>query len=346
VLLALFEGAVRVRALMRYGGTDANLVDGMLVPDPRTGYPVPRAGYQQHSDKLSISINSLGFRGQEISRQKPPRTIRIATVGASTTFCGEVPDDATWPAQLQQILQRAHPEVRIEVINAGIPGYVAVESLANVRHRVLPLAPDLVIYYEANNDMAHATRAVALAQGLIPSGPSRLSRMLSDYSLLYDLVQKNARIMLARNATDAKLGELPADLPSRYISTLDEMRRLTADRGVDFMLSTFIVKYRREQPRATQIDNASIAFFYMPWMTIEGLLDGTDLYNKALLDYAKSHGVPIVDDRESVPGDDRHFVDWAHFSEEGAMKMAERFAHSLEEQGRIQNILARGDSRP
>ena len=40
------------------------------------------------------------------------------------------------------------------------------------------------------------------------------------------------------------------------------------------------------QPRETQIDNASIAFYYMPWMTIDGLLDGMDLYNSASCGYA------------------------------------------------------------
>jgi lysophospholipase L1-like esterase len=341
VLLALLEVAVRARAWMRYGAAEAGMVDSMLVPDPTTGNVVPRAGFQQRSQKLSISINSLGFRGDEFTIDKPPRTIRIATVGASTTFCGEVPNDATWPARLQTLLQRAHPEVAIQVINAGVPGYVAAQSLANVRHRVLPLKPDLVIYYEANNDMAYDTRSLAVAQGVTAASRSRLSQTLSTYSLLYDLVQKNARIMLARNATDAKLSGLPADLPARYVKTLDEMRTLTAEHGVDFLLSTFIVKYRRDQPRATQIENASVAFFYMPWMTIDHLLDGIDLYNKALLEFAQAQGVPIVDDRESVPGDERHFVDWAHFSGEGTAKMAQRFARFLEEQGLMRKLIAR-----
>ena len=47
------------------------------------------------------------------------------------------------------------------MINAGVPGYVVTESLKNLEHRVLPLEPDLVIYYEANNDMAIDTRALA-----------------------------------------------------------------------------------------------------------------------------------------------------------------------------------------
>jgi lysophospholipase L1-like esterase len=339
-MLVVLESVVRVRALMRYGSTAAG-IDSMLVADAATGLRTPKAGWVQQGSKISVSINSLGFRGGELTRQKPPRTIRIATVGASTTFCGEVANEETWPARLQELLQRAHPDVTIEVINAGVPGFVAAESLKNLQARVLPLEPDLVVYYEANNDMANDTRDLARSQGLLPATPSLLAKALSNHSLLFDLAQKNIRILTARSGSDAKLGNLPADLPTRYIGTLDEMRRLTADRDIDFVLSTFIVKYRRDQPRATQVQNASIAFFYMPWMTIEGLLDGTDLYNRALIQYAGLRGVPIVDDSDSVPGDDQHFVDWAHFSSDGTTKMAQRFARFFEAHGLIQKIVKR-----
>lgn len=43
------------------------------------------------------------------------------------------------------------------------------------------------------------------------------------------------------------------------------------------------VTYRRTQPRETQLDSATIAFYYIPWSTIDGLFDGIALYNQALL---------------------------------------------------------------
>ena len=113
VILLLLEGVVRLRAWMRFGSTGFNVSDAMLVPDPATGLNVPRAGYRRDGAQQSIGINSLGFRGEEIAASKPPRTIRVATVGASTTFCGEVSSNqATWPARLAGFLQEANPDVR------------------------------------------------------------------------------------------------------------------------------------------------------------------------------------------------------------------------------------------
>jgi hypothetical protein len=119
------------------------------------------------------------------------------------------------------------------------------------------------------------------------------------------------------------------------------MRQLLADRKIPLVVSTYFVKFRRSQPRETQIENASISFFYMPWMTIEGLLDGMDLYNNALVSYAKSHNVPVIDDRESIPGDSTYFADWAHFTDQGAALMGKRFATFIEENKLISSSTSR-----
>jgi lysophospholipase L1-like esterase len=343
VMLLLLEGAVRIRAWMRYGSAEIGMVDGLLVPDAASGLRVPRAGYVQESDRISIRVNSLGFRGDDITVEKPARTVRIATLGASTTFCGEVSNnDATWPSRLQAALQRAHPEVKFQVINAGVPGYVAADSLKNLTARVLRLEPDVVTYYEANNDLAFDTRLLAQERGLLDSGNEAIVRQISRFSLLFDLVHKNLRILAAsRSEAERKLDRLPSDLPSRYISELEKIRQELASRNIPMAVSTFFVKYRRDQPKDVAVRNASISFYYMPWMTIEGLFEGIDLYNDALVQFARAHDVAVIDDRTSIPGDDQHFADWAHFADAGAAAMGERMARFLEDRGLIRQAIER-----
>ncbi len=348
VLLVLLAGevAVRVRAWLRYGSAVTSVNDSMSIKDEATGLMVPRPGAEQQGSKIHIKINSLGFRGADFSREKPPHTIRIACVGASTTFCSEVSDDsATWAAQLQSLLQAKYPDVHIEVINAGIPGYVIAESLQNLEHRVLPLQPDLVIYYEANNDMAWDSRSLAQDRGLIAEGAqyrSPFSKFMSEHSLLYDLVNKNLTVLLNRGDVQAKkLSELPPNLPDRFAGKLSEMHDLLSERQIPMVLSTFLAKYRRDQPRATQISNADVAFYYMPWMSIETLLDGLDLYNEAIIRLAHSKQIPVVEDRTSIPADDEHFADFVHLRDAGCTLMAERFANYFDEHDTLRPIIAR-----
>ena len=343
--LGLCEAAVRTRAWLKYGTAQPGVSDGMLAFDPALGLTYPRPGFEVSSGNIAIKINSLGFRGDEVSIGKPANTVRIVCVGASTTFSAEVSSNqATWPSQLQRALEREYPGITIEVVNAGIPGAVATESLKNVERRVIPLAPDIVVFYEANNDMAIDTRALARQQGLLSSSEGYLSgpaSTLSRYSLLFDLAYKNGRILLSRtDAPGSKLATVPSDLPARFIGEIGKMRDVLLGNDIQFVLSTYLVKYRRDQDRATQIANANVSFYYMPWMTIDALLDGMDRYNDAIVAFATSHGVPVVTDRDGVPADDRHYVDWAHMTDLGNASMAERFRRFFVEQGLIAKVLA------
>jgi hypothetical protein len=344
VILIGCEAAVRFRAWMRYGSASANVRDPMMTYDRASGLSVPTPGYEVRGNKINIKINALGFRGDEITREKPANTIRIATLGASTTFCAETSSNHhTWPHRLQERLQLAYPDVTIQVVNAGVAGYVASDSLRNLRHRVMPLQPDLAIYYEANNEIVRDTRELAAREGLTKeTTPPELARTLSRYSLLFDLFYKNVVIITGGRADSGRtIDRVPSSLPERFVGVLDEMREELAHRDIPLVLSTFLVKYRRDQDRPTQTANADVAFFYMPWMSIDGMLHAMDTYNDAILAFAARHGLPVVDDRVAVPADDEHFVDCMHLSDRGADAMSQRFFRFLAESGLVDRLVAR-----
>jgi hypothetical protein len=331
ILLGFCEGGLRLRAWMKYGSAaPGGLRDPMLVRDEAAGLWVPRPGYEIKGASIHIKINSLGFRGEEFARVKAPGTFRIVCLGASTTFSAEASsNEAVWTHRLQENLRAAYPGRNIEVINAAVGGYVADDNLRNLHYRVLPLNPDLVIYYEANNEIVRDTRELAIREGLISQDGQRQpgwSVALSKASLLFDLAYKNLAILSrSRDAGRKRLDRVPPDLPQRFIGVLDQMRQELSARNIPLVLSTFIVKYRRDQDRATQIANADVAFYYMPWMSIDGMLDAMDTYNRAILEYGRRTGVPVVDDREIIPPNTAHFTDCMHLSDRGNEVMAERF---------------------
>lgn len=348
VALVVCEGALRVRATLRYGSASSQLRDAMTVYDAAAGLNVPRPGYEITGNRIHVRINSLGFRGEEVEPEKPVGTIRIVCLGASTTFSTEVSsNDMTWPAILQRKLRQEHPGVRFEVINAAVPGYVSSDNLKNLKHRVLPLKPDLVIYYEANNEIVKDTRELALAEGIVAGSPSRAIATLSRVSLMFDLAYKN--LAIARRGTGSssirRLDTVPADLPARFIGTLEEMHRELSTRDIRMLLSTFIVKFRRDQDRAVQVRNADVAFFYMPWMSIDGMLNAIDRYNQAIVDYGLRAGIPVVDDREAIPADGDHFADCMHLLDRGSQAMADRFDRFLRTSGLADRLIRRATDR-
>jgi hypothetical protein len=106
-----------------------------------------------------LTTNRFGWRGPDIALRKPERTIRIAFVGASTTLNNhEFP--LSYPELAGFWLNRWAEEkfgIRVEIINAGREGIASADIAAVVRDEVLPLEPDLVVYYEGGNQFKPAS---------------------------------------------------------------------------------------------------------------------------------------------------------------------------------------------
>jgi lysophospholipase L1-like esterase len=150
LLLTLVAAEVAARIVVHWrispeqitAWTAHSLIKGRYTCHPYLPY-VPTPGYEYH--------NSLGFKGKEFTPQKQPGVLRIVCMGGSTTYGQYVSDKEAYGAQLEEMLNAAG--IKSEVINAGIPGYVSTETLVNLQLRVLPLEPDIVIFYEGRNDL-------------------------------------------------------------------------------------------------------------------------------------------------------------------------------------------------
>src|SRR5512144_98888 len=194
VALGSVEALVRVRQWLQTGTSGGAPYE--LVQDPATGLWIPTPGQVSGP----IRINRDGFRGPDIPRVTPPGTIRLAFLGASTTFCAEVSgNDATWPARLTQALRARHPGVSFDYLNAGVPGYGMGSIRTTLERRVAPFHPDVIVLYEGTNDMASDTRAVAARRGLfhdLTADPSPLAKI----SVTWYLIERR---MIARRRQEA-----------------------------------------------------------------------------------------------------------------------------------------------
>lgn len=124
----------------------------LLRPHPVNGYDL-KPGFELRSGVFRITTNSYGLRGPEISRQKPPGVVRIAILGGSSVFGYLVSDGDEAARLLERQLNAAG--CRVEVINAGVPGYNLFHSLVRYREVVAPLKPDIVVLYAGHNDLGY-----------------------------------------------------------------------------------------------------------------------------------------------------------------------------------------------
>ena len=62
-------------------------------------------------------------------------------------------NEKTAAALLGRRLSERHPACRIEVLNAGVPGWTSSETLINFRLRILKLYPDVIVIIDGRNDV-------------------------------------------------------------------------------------------------------------------------------------------------------------------------------------------------
>lgn len=119
-----------------------------IVPDPHRGYRHAPNLRDEELHGARMSTNSRGMRGaREYPVPRPPGVIRVAAVGDSFTFGEGLPDDQTWPAQLE----RAVPGT--EVMNLGERAYAHDQMFFALQDDGMPLQPDAVILGFYLNDL-------------------------------------------------------------------------------------------------------------------------------------------------------------------------------------------------
>jgi len=174
VVLLFVEGALRVCFGLPRGMYDIRPVGNTSLYRPSTTMyllwtPIP----------YSITTNSLGFRGPEITMPKPADTCRIIALGDSITDGFYVENENTYPYQLEQILRGEGKKV--DVINAG-RGWSAIDiEFEMLRRFCMPLQPDVVVLTFVSNDIEELRgkdRAELLKEGLLAEEPVERSEWL------------------------------------------------------------------------------------------------------------------------------------------------------------------------
>lgn len=328
LLLIVAEVAVRVRATMLYGSTAT--AEDLFVIDEALRLRVPKANLVSGR----IATNSLGFRSPEIPTQKPPGTLRLAFLGASTTWCAEVSsNEHTWPHLVVERLRQRWPQRPIDFVNAGVVGYSVRSIQTRFDARVAPLDPDVVVIYEATNDLTGELREIAARQGIMESARFEPPSWPARYSLLWELAEKNLRVLLAQRASATATGRIEIDASQLGESFRRDLRSLVASakaRGAKVVLVTFSTHLRAGQGPEQQRAAMTSASYYMPFATHDVLLRAYARYNEIIREVAAEAGVALVDQPETIPGDPGHFVDSVHFTDQGSAAMANRVATALE----------------
>ena len=294
---------------------------------PYMGYSYPPGFVRKRKLKKrgqDYHINSLGFRGAEIDRDKPPGHYRILCMGGSTTFgTGVSEDHKTYPARLQHYLDAVAPEgMTYEVINCGVSGFNTAENLIYLQLWLVELDPDAVVIYQAAND----ARPIQ-ARGFRPDyAHYRRSWVETKLTSSERWLVKNLRLYAwATRGLDPEeqLSALSSPIfvedfrelhvPSTekvfdpgvdvFFRNLRHMIVIARDNGILPVLSTFAMC--REKQKQKQKER-------------EHFLETVAAINQRLVPFAEQLEVPLLDVAGALGGRCELFGDWMHLGDEGS----------------------------
>lgn len=269
-LAALVELALR---LAGFGGRTP-LLNPLEISGPVEGAPAGARLYEIHPRVADIFFTRRGpggasmigsHRRELVVLPKPPGTLRVVFVGASTVEGFPMPRNLTSSRFLERMLRHAAPGGRVEVINLGVTALASFPIRKLAVDALEELDPDLLLVYEAHNEffgasgmasrqfMGHSVRAMELIYRLRQLAVAQAFEALAARGEPSSPGRRREQMIQVMAATDEipPGGELHAAARRSLEENYRAIVRAARDRGVPVVLSTVASNERDLAPIAS-----------------------------------------------------------------------------------------------
>jgi hypothetical protein len=326
--------------------------------DPPSGEARPPYRFLPNATTpIGLVTNDYGFRGPPVPFARQPRTVRIAFIGASTTvgshyFPYSYPEFVgNW---LNMWAASRKLDVKFEILNAGRESITSSDNVAIVRDEVLPLRPDLLVYYEGANQFDLRTlvpevpdsagMAVAVASGgWLASLESESALVRRVHALLAagnpaegggEWPKKDYALVWPKGVDERDPDITRSDLPvhlSTILQDLDTIRAAGNAAGAELVLASFIWLVKdgmvlhpiRHRSILEYLNQGYAPFRYRDLERLAAF------ENRVFAKYAHAHDLAFIDVARLMPFDPDLYVDAIHNSYAGERLRAWVFLQGL-----------------
>jgi lysophospholipase L1-like esterase len=287
-------------------------------------------------------LNSLGFRGPDLE----PGKLTVAVLGASETFGLYESEDNEFPRQLERLLQQRLGEA-VQVANVSYAGMSVGQALIRLDETLEAVDPKLLIVYPSVAAYVDPPRQWRLGRDVERGPLARLRIAARVRELLKRLIpaalQTAVRDWQARRAVapEDTIARIPQAHVERFAQELNTLIDRSMARGVDVVLATHATRFGdsvRPEERGHLIDWRK---FY-PQLAEAGFLDMENRLNEVIRSTARQRGLILVDAAAKIEPGGQNFVEFVHFTDRGAGRMAEILADGVTR--RVSELLGRDHS--
>ena len=294
---------------------------------------------------LVWEINEQGYRGPNFETKKPDGTIRIIIYGGSATFDMRNTKGEDWPHRVQRIL-REWGFSNVEVINAGIPGHTALESVGKLFAEGHVFEPDYVLIYNAWNDIKYFSSPKTALRTIRPSArgldprikyTNFLDRWLCEGSQLYTVLR---RIYYKKKLKFGKEEMRTAGYTQNSIETLNpggfRQYQLAMEVFVDLARNIgaepILLTQARLVHESNNLDSQQqkrIDYHYAR-LSLDALVETFDRLDRIVRKVATEKGAILIDASAHLSGKEWAFDDHVHVMPKGSEALAQFVADHLQ----------------
>lgn len=323
VAAVLGEIALRIYVRARGWTPDCYASDLQLFePHPQRGSDL-RPGATIRTGVTRITINSRGFRGPEITKERPAGTSRIVISGGSSVFGYFVSDDDEAARILETKLRERGR--RVEVLNDGVPGYNLFHLIDRFEERVAPLEPNIVMLYAGWNDLTYlCSNDPAAARYTQRADFQGVERALGQ-STLYCFVTRRVLGGQVRLApTNVRSAVVTAAGEQQFRENLNRLADAVEQRGCRLVICAPCTAARPEAtPGLRELLGSKPEVFERM----------TGVWQKAkqiLADVAEARRATYFDAQAALPADEATLRDYVHLTADGERRLAEFWTEQLD----------------
>lgn len=288
-------------------------------------------------ERIAVTINRHGLRGRDFAHDKAPGTIRVLTMGSSSTVGYYNRDEETYPYQLERLLQsRCGGKLAFEVINFAVPHATSSNVAAMFVAEGLRLTPDVVTFYEGRNDSVLSRQY---------DGPMEKAYSVLVHRLLLVAFLDQALVGERLSVTDSslQLGPIMEERSRVFIANLDVIREAAQRAGATLIVANQQSTSSSPLPRASQERLALRGVTYAQEVgAIRGRLDATRevspfessllVHHRLMSDleqWSRRHDVAFVDVIGALDQDRHHLLSWVHLHPEANRVVAAKLAEPI-----------------
>ena len=270
-----------------------------------------------------ITMNSLGLRGPDLRSG----TTRIVCIGASETFGIFESPGNEFPRQLERLLNRGYASPQYDVLNWSYAGALMNGFSARVPEFAARVHPAMALIYSSPaayiglpSRSEHARKPTGLALPQLRSAPYATAVFRAIAPVTIKSLAYRGWIWLHQRGR-SPLTAIPTRWLLQFRSDLEQLVIRLRQEGIEPVLLTHAT------PIDSQVDGYNEALLihwrrFYPEVSESALLEMEAKSNEWIRRFAQQEGVQLVDVEKGLRDCRECFVDFVHFTDYGAAKVA------------------------